>query len=83
MLLQPDMPARCHAQAERNSDPGASEAVMKVAALAARADELRTRMRESHLANFRTEAKRRWAPHLLVPYTDASDVRSCMSACGV
>ncbi len=29
------------------------------AALAARADALRARMRESHLANFRVEAKRR------------------------
>lgn len=67
-----------HAQAERNSDPGASEAAMKVAALAARADELRTRMRESHLANFRTEAKRRWAlPHRIA---DTCCVMSCACA---
>lgn len=43
---------------------------MKVAALAARADELRTRMRESHLANFRTEAKRRWALPPLLAFAD-------------
>lgn len=47
-------------QAERGGDPGAAEAVARKAALAAKADALRAKMRESHLANFRMEAKRRW-----------------------
>ena len=56
--------ACCHAQAERGGDPGAAEAVAMQGGGAggASADALaRASMRESHLANFRMEAKRRWA----------------------
>ncbi len=37
------------------------------AALAAQADELRSRMKESQLANFQAEARNRWGLHILWP----------------
>ncbi|KAK9838518.1 hypothetical protein WJX81_004706 [Elliptochloris bilobata] len=59
--LEAQLAANPAFQAERGSDPGAAEAVARKAALAAQADALRAKMRESHLANFRMEAKRRTA----------------------
>ena len=46
------------------------------AALAAKADALRAKMRESHLANFRMEAKRRCVPQL----PQLSSARVCAGA---